>query len=178
MQTSGEMQMTMKMITRLFPSTCLVVGLTLSPAPCTGQTEPDRTPAKKQYRGVIGADSSKIKTLDGKTLLWAAGKPDQPDAKWYDVTDALIPVEQFQFGIGQDKIRSIDDPLFVKPDDPRLLTLSRSPYRRDERPATHDDIPVIGFTIGKEARAYPAALLDRHELVNDRISGKPVTVGW
>lgn len=170
--------MTMKRITRLFPSACLVVGLALPPAPCAGQAEPDRAPAKKRYRGVIGAESEKIKAVDGKTLLWAAGRPDQPDAKWYDVTDALIPVGQFQFGIGQDKIRSIDDPLFVKPDDARLLTLSRSPYRRDERPATLDDIPVIGFADGKEARAYPVALLDRHELVNDRIAGKPVTIGW
>ena len=34
-----------------------------------------------------------------------------------------IKPEQLQFGIGKDSIRSIDDPLFVSPDDPRLLKL-------------------------------------------------------
>ena len=71
-----------------------------------------------------------------------------------------------------------DDPLFVAPDDPRLLAIEGSPYRRDERPKTNDEIMVIGYADGDDARAYPAALLDHHELVNDRIGGKPVTVGW
>ena len=37
---------------------------------------------------------------------------------------------------------------------------------------------VIGFAHGGEARAYPIALLNHHELVNDTVGGKPVTVGW
>ena len=37
---------------------------------------------------------------------------------------------------------------------------------------------VIGYVGNGDARAYPASLLDHHELVNDRIGGKPVTVGW
>ena len=78
-----------------------------------------------------------------------------------------------------DSIRAIDDPLFVKPDDPRLLKyVGRSPYRRDEVAKTNDEIRVIGVVRGATARAYPIALLDRHEVVNDRIEGKPVAVGW
>ena len=34
------------------------------------------------------------------------------------------------------------------------------------------------YVVGGDARAYPTALLDGHELVNDVIGGKPRTVGW
>jgi len=87
-------------------------------------------------------------------------------------------VEELQYGIGIDRIPSIDDPPFVEPDDARLLRIPPSPYRPDERPSTNEEIPVIGYVQDGEAPAYPTALLDRHEVVNDRIRGKPVAVGW
>lgn len=132
----------------------------------------------KQYRGRLGEGTWKIRTEDGKTYLWAGGDQRGPGSRWYDFTGASIPAVDLQFGIGKDRIPSIDDPLFVPPDDPRLLALAASPYRLDDKPKTTDDIPVIGYVVSGEARAYPVALLDRHELVNDRIAGKPVTVGW
>ncbi len=122
--------------------------------------------------------AKKIKTVGEKTYLWAGGDPDGADAQWFDYTDALIPWDKLGAGIGKDCIPAIDDPLFVSPNDPRLLEIPPSPYRRDERPKSNDDIKVIGFADGDDARAYPIALLDRHELVNDAISGKPLTVGW
>ena len=39
-----------------------------------------------------------------------------------------------------------------------------------------DDTRVIGYAHNGEARAYPLFILDRHELVNDRVGGKPVRV--
>jgi len=89
-----------------------------------------------------------------------------------------MPAEDLQFGIGQDRIEAIDDPVFVEPDDPRLLEIPASKYRPSEAPKTNDEIMVIGYVYGDDARAYPAALLDGHELVNDMVGGKPVTVGW
>ena len=59
-----------------------------------------------------------------------------------------------------------------------MLGFGRSPYRRDEVAKTNEDIRVIGFADGGDVKAFPVALLDRHELVNDEIGGKPVTVGW
>lgn len=133
---------------------------------------------EKAYRGRLGDGSRKVRTEDGKTYLWAGGDQSGPGARWYEFTDAAIPAADLQFGIGKDRIPSIDDPLFVNPDDARLLKHSTSPYRPDEKPKTTDEIPVIGYVENGEARAYPIALLDHHELVNDRIGGKPVTVGW
>ena len=132
----------------------------------------------ESYRGILGPGSSKIRTEDGKTYLWAGGEPSGPQARWYDFTGAPLRAADLQFGIGKDTIRAIDDPLFVSPDDPRLIKLPHSPYRPSERPETTDDIMVIGVTDGDHAWAYPTALLDHHELVNYSIGGMPVTVGW
>ena len=130
------------------------------------------------YRGLLGEDNTKVRQDNGRTLLWAAGDPDSPDAEWYDFTGAPIPTAELQFGIGKDRIPAIDDPIFVSPDDPRLLEIPQSPYRPVESPETNEDIVVIGYVQGDDVRAYPIALLDGHELVNDVLGGKPVTVGW
>ncbi len=136
---------------------------------------------QETYRQRLGEDNPKIKAEDGKTLVFAAGDPDDPSSpgtRWFDFTDAPVAAEELQYGIGMDRIRSIDEPLFVSPDDPRLLDIPPSPYREDEVATTNDEIMVIGYVEGGEARAYPTALLDRREVVNDRIAGKPVSVGW
>lgn len=133
---------------------------------------------ENSYRGALGPNSEKVKQADGKTLIWARGEPGTPDVEWYDFTGSPIRPEDLQFGIGKDRIPAIDDPMFVSADDPRLLEVPTSPYRREEHAETNDDIMVIGYVEGNEARAYPIALLDGHELVNDVIGGKPVTVGW
>jgi len=137
---------------------------------------------KKNFRGLLGPNSKKVKVENGKTMLYGGRRgsdPSKPGGFWYDFTGSPIPAAELQFGIGKDAIPSIDDPMFVSPDDPRLLKhVPPSPYRTDQRPSSNDEIHVIGFTQGGVSRAYPVALLDRHELVNDVIGGKPVTVGW
>ncbi len=135
--------------------------------------------SEKKYRGRIGEDSWKIQKENGKTKIWAGGDKTGPGAKWYDFTDSPIPAEKLQFGIGKDRIPSIDDPIFVAPDDPRLLRISgKSHYYPEFAAETNDEIKVIGWVEGNDARAYPAVLLERHELVNDKFGGKPITVGW
>ena len=146
--------------------------------PCVVAQKTGEAEGGAEYRGLLGEDNPRVRVEGDKTYLWAKGDPDSPAAEWYDFTGAELNPAELQFGIGKDRIPSIDDPLFVKPDDERLLTLPPSPYRPDERPKKNDDIPVIGYVQDGEARAYPIGLLDFHELVNDRVGGKPVTVGW
>ncbi len=131
------------------------------------------------FRNQLGEGSRKIRRdADGEVYVYAAGDLEDPSTvEWYSFTGAPFPPEELQFGIGKDRIRAIDDPLFVLPDDPRLLTIPPSPYRK-EPAETSDDIMVIGYVMEGEARAYPTALLDRHEIVNDEFKGKPVAVGW
>jgi len=103
---------------------------------------------------------------EGKTLLWASGR-NRKDTKWFDVTGAKIDPHKFQYGIGVDRIPSVDKPMFAPADDPRFEKLGIS-----------DSTMVIGYADGDEAKAYAVNVLDRHELVNDWFRGKPVTVGW
>jgi hypothetical protein len=63
----------------------------------------------------------------------------------------------------RDCIPSIDTPEFVAAAD-----------------ASHvaDDDVVIAISFGGEHRAYPARILDHHEIVNDTIAGEPIAVTW
>ncbi|MCH7701769.1 MAG: DUF3179 domain-containing protein [Planctomycetes bacterium] len=117
----------------------------------------------------------KIRRTEDQQFLWALGSfnADDSSSQWFDMTDSPLTLESINHGIGRDTIPSIDHPLFVHPDDPRL----RSRWGRDDH-ADISDLRVIGYESGGDARAYPVALLDNHELVNDTIGGKPVTVGW
>ncbi len=132
-----------------------------------------------EARGQIGAKSGKIKHYAGQTFLWAGEHPGSAgESAWFDMSGSSIPPGQLQFGIGLDRIRSIDDPLFVKPNDERLGDIPTSPYRKDERPSEIGQLRVIGIERGGTARAYPISLLDFHEVVNDQFGDEPLTIAW
>jgi hypothetical protein len=105
----------------------------------------------------------------GRTLLWAKGDTDgdADDVEWFDMTDALVDPAEFQFGIGKDRIPSIDDPVFARPGDPRLAEAKIT-----------DETVVIGYASGGVAKAYPIFVLDHHEVVNDEFRGVPFAVCW
>lgn len=103
---------------------------------------------------------------DGKTLLWARNLPGG-EAEWFDMTGALVDPADFEHGIGKDRIASIDKPAFLPANDRRLRDFG-----------ILESTVVIGWEHEGEAKAYPIGVLNRHELVNDWVGGKPVTVGW
>ena len=41
-----------------------------------------------------------------------------------------------------------------------------------------DDAWILGIVIGTEARAYSLNLLNEHEVVNDRLGGRPIAAVW
>jgi len=114
----------------------------------------------------------RFKTDNGRRYLWAKGPLKGPAGEWFDVTGSPLDEHGYQFGIGQDAISAIDDPVFVRPDDPRFRAARARAGRTDQT------IRVIGFAHNGQAKAYPISLLNDHELVNDVVGGKPVTVGW
>lgn len=63
----------------------------------------------------------------------------------------------------RDCIPSIDTPRFVRASEAADLAA--------------DDL-VLGVVRGGAARAYPAWILDRHEIVNDRFGDEPIAVTW
>ena len=98
---------------------------------------------------------------DGRTLLYA-GEDD-----WFDVTDSSIDPASFQYGIGRDTIPSIDEPVFVRADDPKL-----------EAVGIDMDTMVLGVSRGGVSKAYPVHLMDGHEIVNDDFGGESFAVLW
>ncbi len=40
------------------------------------------------------------------------------------------------------------------------------------------DEPIIGVELDGDARAYPVAMLSRHEIVNDTVGGLPIAATW
>lgn len=66
--------------------------------------------------------------------------------------------------LSKDAIPAIDNPRF----------LSASDADREYR----DNELVIGVEINGDARAYSVPLLSGHEIVNDTVGGKPISVTW
>ena len=66
-------------------------------------------------------------------------------------------------GVRIDGIPSLDDPPMVSPDEARYLD---------------DDEQVFGVVIGDQARAYPLRFLDWHEMLNDRVGDRAITLSY
>jgi len=81
-------------------------------------------------------------------------------------TDWLIPISEVKDGgPGKDGIPSLDTPKFVN------IIESGASYLDDE------DL-VIGVVIGNDIKAYPHSILDWHEIVNDEINNKFITINY
>lgn len=95
-------------------------------------------------------------------LLLAHGAAFGERMNGFDVTGALVPVSEIHHGgPAKDGIPAIDRPRFVKASQAGFLK---------------DDSPVLGIHLDGEARAYPIAILNWHEVVNDRIGPDGVAV--
>jgi len=78
----------------------------------------------------------------------------------------LVPINEIKDGgPGKDGIPSIDNPIFVDPND-------------DNASYVNDEDLVIGLIRGNEIKAYPHKILDYHEIVNDEILSFPVSVNY
>ena len=71
----------------------------------------------------------------------------------------------FQYGLGPNAIRPIDDPQMLWPGDPGY-------------PDDDDDIAVLGVQIGDESRAYPIAVLSWREVANEVFGDTAVAVAY
>lgn len=85
-------------------------------------------------------------------------------ANGFDLSDSLVPEEDIDFGgPPRDGIPSIDAPRFVSAGDVRFLK---------------PNDPVLGLTRFGYSKAYPVAILNWHEVVNDWIGGERVAITY
>jgi hypothetical protein len=82
----------------------------------------------------------------------------------FDLGDSLIPRDEIHLGgPPRDGIPSIDEPRFVSADAATFL---------------RDDDRILGIVQHGQARAYPIAILNWHEVVNDHIGGSPIAITY
>ena len=82
----------------------------------------------------------------------------------FDLSNSILPREQILHGgPPRDGIPALSDPKLVSPEKAGYL-----------QPASR----VIGISLHGQARAYPVAILNWHEIVNDEIGGQRVAVTY
>lgn len=82
----------------------------------------------------------------------------------FDLSDALVPTQSIESGgPGRDGIPAVDKPRFISADDADFL-----------KPSDR----VLGIYRNGIARAYPVAILNWHEIVNDRYRGESIVVTY
>lgn len=135
---------------------------------CNGtRGEMPATEEEGESAGEQTADGKPIIQRDGKTLLWANEGAQGGETDYFDMTESAIDPHNFNHGIGRDSIPSIDDPVFVAVDDPKLKELG-----------IDEDTPVIGVSQNGVSKAYPVFIMRTHEIVNDEFAGEPFAVLW
>jgi hypothetical protein len=83
---------------------------------------------------------------------------------FYKGAPARIRLEEIvSGGVGFEGIPALDDPT--------AIPAAKAGYLQDGE-------KVFGVLLGGEARAYPLRILDWHEMANDRIGGRPVTLSY
>lgn len=108
-----------------------------------------------------GASASGIVVLGA--WLASAASADVPTRNGFALAPSSVPAaEILAGGPARDGIPALDHPAAV-------------PAARADWP---DDALVLGATAGGEARAYPVAILNWHELVNDTLGGQPILVSY
>ncbi len=81
-----------------------------------------------------------------------------------EAAPAYVPEYEMVDILPRDAIPAIDEPKFWEGDD------ARANYP--------DEMLVLGVAFDGEARAYSIPFLSRHEIVNDSVGGRAITVTW
>lgn len=99
------------------------------------------------------------------SLLDAQRNPRNVQQEWEtDKSQHKVPLDEFKVIVPRDGIPPIDRPVFWE--------------EKKARELLDEDEPVISLEMNGDAKAYPLSILMYHEIVNDKIGGKPVTVTY
>lgn len=102
-----------------------------------------------------------LNSLEGAEL--AAAERHQRVHNWFtDFNNRTVDLTEISNLLPRDRIKPVDEPLFVAPVD-------APSYMRPRE-------PVIAVKINGDARAYPLAMLMWQEIVNDTVGGVPLTI--
>jgi hypothetical protein len=108
-------------------------------------------------------ERTKVELRDDSGFRWLEGKDDVRHTVERKLVKKGIPSD----GHPIDRIEPIDAPAFYP---------SHAAAKKDLD--LRDGDRVLGLVIGDDVRTYLPRMLDRHEVVNDTVGGKPVAVLW
>ncbi|MFQ5696978.1 MAG: DUF3179 domain-containing protein [Myxococcota bacterium] len=97
-------------------------------------------------------------------LLWPAGaNASAPRLNGFQLDPSDVPVDEIlRGGPPRDGIPALDHP--------ETLPADQAPWHPEEL--------VLGVEVSGDARAYPIAILNWHELVNDTVGGEPILISY
>lgn len=139
-------------ISRFVP--VLIGGALLAAACGSSGSDTKSSPSSVEAQSIVQIESSAREDV-------ASALDDAADESFPD--PIVDPEELRSGGPPPDGIPPIDDPRFVRVADVAFL---------------EDREPVLAIDIDGEARAYPVQVMTWHEIVNDTIAGRPVTVSY
>lgn len=106
-----------------------------------------------------------IAVMAGLTVVALAAGVARGESLKTDLSRALVPLDEIvSGGPPPDGIPAIDRPVFVAP-------RAADPWLKPKE-------PVLALEVNGDARAYPLQILMWHEIVNDTVGGKPVTITY
>jgi hypothetical protein len=89
---------------------------------------------------------------------------DPSKAYGFTITQPLVDrAKVIAGGPGRDGIHAVDAPTFAGP---------------EAADAIAPETPVLGVSIGGDARSYPIPILEYHQVVNDTVGGVPIAVSY
>lgn len=104
-----------------------------------------------------------VREQDGRVYLWAGSGVKERQVGWFDVSATDLPLRQFTYAFGRDRVRAIDYPI--------VQTADGEIARR-----IYPERPVLGLEINGIARAYPITVMDKVEVVNDMFGDRAIAM--
>jgi hypothetical protein len=136
------------------------LAATVATAGCSGGTDGTEGTATRSGGSTAGSTPTSPSTAtagDGTATAPPGAESAAPTGGYQDVS-LPVPESELHRGAGKDQIPAITEPSF-------------GPDWSEAEASLSDDETVIGIERGGRARAYPLAILDWHEIVNDEFAG-------
>lgn len=108
----------------------------------------------------VSVELGKFFTIDGKRMLYGGENDDQH----FDVSILSLEEDQFHYGLGREAF-----PALIKPE---FTTIQKVDNLWD------DDDRFLVAKSGNEVKVYSIKDLTRHEIVNDKLNGKPIMAAY